>query len=116
MTFLRAAAAVTVSILILASCGHPDVVGEREKVWKEEAARFFAEDRDLGDLHSWLRSHNIYYTFERAEILNGQWTKGLETIHTDSFICDPWKIMLTVTVNDSDEIVEYGVSRLGTCW
>ena len=116
MTLLRVAVPLIVIVLILSGCGHPDVVAEREKFWQQEAATFFTENRDLGDLHSWLRSHNIYYTFERTEILNGRWTKGLETIYTDSFTCDPWKILLTVTVNDSDEIVEHSVSRLGTCW
>jgi hypothetical protein len=92
------------------------MVGEREQYWKREAAAFFEVDKDMGELHSWLRSHDIYYTFEDSEIFNGQWTKGLETIHTDSFVCDPWEILLAVEVNESKEIVEYRVSRLGTCW
>ena len=70
----------------------------------------------MDELHSWLRSHDIYYTFENSELLDGRWTIGLETIHTDSFVCDPWKILLTVQVNNTDEIVDHNVHRLGMCW
>ena len=113
---LRHPASLVALFVLPSACGSPDIVGEREQFWQQEAAAYFETGRDLADLHSWLRSYDIYYTFEESELLNGQWTKGLETIYVDSFICDPWKILLTVKVDDSEKIVEYEISRLGMCW
>ena len=103
-------------LLLLAGCGPNTEVAEREEYWKAEAASFFEVERELSELHSWLREHEVYYTFEESEIIDGNWTKGLEKIYDDSSICDPWTILLTVSLVDSGEILEYSISRLGTCW
>ena len=99
----------------IAGCGKNQDVGEREAYWTAEAEQFFQTPRDMADLHSWLREKRVFYTFEDKEIIDGQWVKGVEKIYVDGFVCESWTILLTITVNDEDEILTHDVGKLGTC-
>ena len=113
---MRSTALFLLLSLALSGCGPNAEVTEREEYWTAEAASFFKAERRMSELHSWLREHEVYYTFEESEIIDGRWAKGLEKVYVDSSVCDPWTILLTVTVGDSDEILEHSVRRLGSCW
>lgn len=76
---------------------------------------FFQAPRSMDDLHSWLLEKQVYYTFDEDEILNGHWSKGLETIYANGIVCESWTIRLNVTVNDKSEILTHTVDKTGVC-
>lgn len=113
--FLRTKIVLLLSLIGVASCGKNQDVEEREAYWTAEAEQYFQTPRDMEDLHSWLRKKQVFYTFEEKEIVDGQWVKVVEKIYVDGFVCESWSILLTITVNDENEILTHDVSAAGTC-
>jgi hypothetical protein len=101
--------------LATSGCGGNGEVERREEHWKTEADSFFRSPRNMGDLHSWLRERQVFYTFEKEEVVDGVWAKVLERIYVDGFVCESQVVLLTVTVSDAGEILTYSVSKGGTC-
>ena len=91
------------------------MVEERNEYWSSEIDFFFAHDRSLDELHSWLRNHNVYYTFEDSDIVDGKWRVGLEQIQLDGIVCEKWAFYLEVAVDDSREVQSHLLEQMGVC-
>lgn len=109
----RFACAVLLTILI--GCGGNNNVDEREVYWTDELARFFETERNLSDLHPWLRMHDVYYTFDDSDIVDEVWRVQLEWILLDELVCESWFFFLDVTVDKSNQIKEYSLEQQGIC-
>ena len=77
---------------------------------------FFSEARTLQDVHSWLRSHNVIYTFEDSDITNGEWSMTLEKVYFDGWWCDWVDIKVDVTLDDVQQVQDHGLSLKRACW
>ncbi len=102
-------------LVTVAGCSKNQDLEERESYWTAEADQFFQSPRNMGELHSWLREKQVYYTFDDDEIADGQWVKWLETIYVDGFVCETWSIRLTVSVSDDGVILAHKVDKAGRC-
>src|SRR5262245_48968962 len=109
--------AVALLLIAVAACDRaPQEVATRSSYWSGEVRGFLASPRTLDDLHFWLRAHNVFYTFDESDLVNGHWVVGLETLPVDTLSCEFWRITLDVTVNDGHKIEGYSLKRIGTCW
>ena len=94
----------------------PEQLTARDRYWSREVREFLSSPRSLDDLHSWLREHQVYYTFDDSNVVNGHWVAGLETIYPDTLFCEFWRFTLDVTVDEAREIAGYSLARVGACW
>ncbi len=102
--------------LTLASCLPNEQIRDRFEYWSAESNAFFSEPRTLRDVHSWLRSHNVIYTFEDADIADGDWSMTLEKVYFDGWWCDWVNINVDITVDDSKLVQDHGISIKRACW
>jgi hypothetical protein len=56
----------------LAGCGGGVKADEREAYWASELGEFFVNERNLSELHPWLREHDVYYTIQESDIVDGE--------------------------------------------
>ena len=102
--------------LVLSGCGPLPEVETRFAYWSRETDLLFDEARTLDDLHGWLRAHNILYTFEDTDVVDGEWAMTLEKIYPDTARCDWVDIQLSVTVDNSQQVQSHTLSQKRACW
>ena len=107
--------AVALVLLTLTACSGEDKAAEKERAWVEATRTFFSQPRTLDDLHGWLRSKNVYYTFDATDVKNGMWKVGVEQVYVDTLFCEAWNIYLTVQVAPSGAIKDHAVTKAGRC-
>jgi hypothetical protein len=109
--------AIIVALLLVAvsSCTGKDQAAEREAYWSAATGKFFAQPRQLGELHAWLREKNVYYTFNDSDIVNGAWNVGLETVLVETLVCEAWNVRLSVHVTSSGQITDHKITKQGRC-
>jgi hypothetical protein len=102
--------------VLLFGCGPVPEIQERYDYWTHETSLYIRGEVTLNDLHSWLRGKEVYYTFDPSEIVEGNYTRILETIHPETFRCgDSIHIVLHVTLNNSQVIESFFVDLDGVC-
>lgn len=107
---------VFVSILyLLVSCGPIPQVDERNRYWSVEVESFFATERTMQEVHSWLRSHNVIYTFDESDIINGSWTMTLEKVYVENWRCEWVDIQIVVSVDDALSVVGHEMAEQQVC-
>ena len=102
-------------LLLLVSCGPIPRVDQRMKYWAGEAESFFGDDRKMQEVHSWLRSHNVIYTFDDGDIIDGSWTMTLEKVYIENWQCEWIDIQLVVSVDDAQTIQSYELTQYRAC-
>src|SRR4051794_40551269 len=102
-------------LVAVSSCNGQDKAAEREAYWSAATATYFAQPRQLGDLHAWLREQNVYYTFDNTDIVNGVWNVGLETVLVDTLVCEAWSVRLSLHVTPAGQITEHQITKQGRC-
>lgn len=107
---------VLVLIVIGGCAGNSRELAARDAYWSGEVRDFFSSPHSLDDLHAWLRWHDVYYTFDDSNIVNGHWAVEVETVYSDWSSCEFWHVTLDVMVSGAKEITGYSLKRLGTCW
>lgn len=113
---LLLAFALCVIVLGEGCAREPEQLTARDRYWSREVREFLSSPRSLDDLHSWLREHQVYYTFDDTDVVNGHWVAGLETIYPDTLLCEFWRFTLDVTVDEARKIAAYSLARIGACW
>ena len=104
------------TVLGVAACGPIPQVDVRAQYWAGEANSFFDEQRTMQEVHSWLRSNNVIYTFEESDIVDGHWTMTLEKVYLDGWRCEWIDIQINVSVNDSLAIQGHDLAQKRSCW
>ena len=84
--------------------------------WSGEADSFFDDQQTMQDVHSWLRSNNVIYTFDDSDIVNGNWSMTLEKIYLDGWRCDWVDIQIEISVDDSLQVQSHGLHKKRACW
>ena len=103
-------------LLILAACGPIPQVDGRMQYWAGEVDALFDDQRTMQEVHSWLRSNNVIYTFSETDIVDGSWTMTLEKIYLDGWRCDWIDIQINISVDDTLTVQSYGLSQNRACW
>ena len=103
-------------LFLIVACDPIPQVENRMQYWSDETNQFFGDPRTMQDVHMWLRSHNIIYTFDDSDIINGNWTMTLEKIYPDSWRCEWIDININITVNDSREVQDHKLNESRSCW
>jgi hypothetical protein len=101
---------------LVAACGPIQQVENRVEYWSAESNRFFAEPRTMQDVHSWLRSHEIIYTFDDADTVDGNWSMTLEKIYLDGWRCEYVDIKIDITVDGSRQVQDQSLRTDRACW
>ncbi len=102
--------------VVLFGCGPVPKVQERYDYWVHETSGFIRGRVTLDDLHGWLRSKELYYTFDPSEVIDGNYSRILETVHPETFRCgDNVHVVLHVTLDDSEVIQSFFVDLDGAC-
>ncbi len=102
-------------LLLLAACGPIPQVDERMKYWTGEAESFFDDRRTMQEVHSWLRSNSIIYTFNDSDIVDGNWTMTLEKIYIEDWRCDWVDIRIEISVDDMLTVQGHKLSQKRAC-
>ena len=68
------------------------------------------------EVHSWLRSYNVIYTFSESDIVNGNWAMTLEKIYLDGWRCDWIDIQIMLSVDDTLTVQSHDLSQKRACW
>lgn len=102
-------------LLLLASCGPIPQVDERKEHWSGEVESFFASERSMPDVHSWLRSHSVIYTFDESDIIDGSWTMTLEKVYVENWRCDWVDIQIVVSVDDALSVTGHEMTEHRAC-
>ncbi len=107
-------ALVSISLL-LASCGPVPQVAERTDHWAGEVESFFASKRNMQEVHAWLRSHNVIYTFDESDIIDGSWTMKLEKVYVENWRCEWVDVQIVVSVDDALLITGHEIAERRAC-
>jgi hypothetical protein len=107
--------AVALLAFTVAACTQDRNVVEKEKAWVDAANVFLAQPRTLGDIHAWLRTRNVYYTFDDADVRDGTWRVGLDKIYVESLLCEAWSVYLTVQIAPDGAVLNHSVATSGQC-
>ena len=70
----------------------------------------------MQEVHSWLRSNSVIYTFSDSDIVDGNWTMTLEKIYLDSWRCDWIDIQIKISVDDMLAVQSHDLSQKRACW
>ena len=97
------------------SCTTNNEAGEREEYWITEANKFFAVERNMKNVHSWLRDKGIYYAFDDSDIHDGKWIKILEDVRVETFVCESWVISIAIEVDSNKNVENYEITKVGSC-
>ena len=100
----------------MVACGPIQQVEDRTQYWSDEANLYFTEPRTMQDVHSWLRSREIIYTFDDTDIIDGNWSMTLEKIYLDGWRCDWVDIKVEITINESRQVQGHRMSTKRACW
>ena len=103
------------AIFLLFGCDQISKVDERKEYWSGEVESFFAAERTLQELHSWLRSHSVIYTFEESDVVDGRWTMTLEKVYVENWRCEWIDIQIGVSVDDSLAITGHKMTEHRAC-
>ena len=103
------------AFLLLSACAHVDQVGPRAQYWTTEADSFFQRQRSLQAVQSWLRGHNVQYTFTDRDIVDGFWRVQLERIPADGVVCESWHLYLVVAVDESRDVQSHAIEKTDVC-
>jgi len=105
-----------VSVLfLLVSCGPIPQVDARKQYWSGEIESFFGTERTMQEVHSWLRSHNVIYTFDESDFINGSWTMTLEKVYVENWRCEWVDIQIVVSVDDSLSVEGHDMTEHRVC-
>lgn len=102
-------------LLLLTSCGPIPQVDERKEHWSGEVDSFFATERTMQDVHSWLRSQNVTYTFDESDIIDGIWTMTLEKVYVENWRCEWVDIQIVVLIDDARSITGHEMTEHRVC-
>jgi len=102
-------------LLLLASCGPIPPVDERKEYWSGEVETFFATERTMQEVHSWLRLHNVVYTFDESDIIDGSWTMTLEKVYVENWRCEWVDIQIVVSVDDALSVEGHEMTEHRVC-
>ncbi len=102
-------------LLLLVSCGPIPQVDERKQYWSGEVESFFATERTMQDVHSWLRSHSVIYTFDESDIIDGNWTMTLEKVYVENWRCEWVDIQIVVSVDDALSVEGHEITEHRIC-
>ncbi|NNE33605.1 MAG: hypothetical protein HKN13_00100 [Rhodothermales bacterium] len=108
-------AVIVVLALLVTGCKSEDILAEREAYWTGELAVFFSESRTLAELRSWLREHEVIYTFDEQEVVDGEWSVVLEQVDGDGLVCAFWLARLEVKIQSGGMISDHAFSKEGMC-
>jgi len=102
-------------LLLLASCGPIPQVDERKKHWSGEVETFFASERTVQEVHSWLRSHNVIYSIDESDINDGSWTMTLEKVYVENWHCEWVDIQIVVSIDDALSVTGHEMTEHRVC-
>jgi hypothetical protein len=107
---------VPISVLfLLVACGPIPQVDERKEHWSGEVESFFAAERTMQEVHSWLRSHNVIYTFEESDIVDGRWAMTLDKVYVENWRCEWIDIQIVVSVDDALTVTGHEMTEHRVC-
>ena len=107
---------IVVLSVVFFGCGPVPKIQERYDYWAHETSSFIQGRVTLNELHNWLRSKGVIYTFDPSEVVEGGYSRRLETIHPETFRCgDSIHVVLHVTLDDSHIIQSFFVDLEGKC-
>ncbi len=113
---LRSRAWFVLVLLLLAGCIPNQQIRDRFDYWSDESNQYFSEPRTLQETHSWLRSHNVIYTFDDSDIVNNGWSTTLEKIYFDGWWCDWVDLKIDIAVDESRQVLSHELSIKRACW
>ena len=81
-----------------------------------ETSLFIRGRVTLDDLHTWLREHQVFYTFEDSDIADGNWRMTVETVYPEGLRCEFVNIVLHVQLDESQVIQSFYYDFEDACW
>ncbi len=108
-------AAALLATLMLYGCGDMKEVEQRSDYWQIETSLFIRGHVTLDELHTWLREHEVVYTFDDSDIVDGNWRIIVETVRPKSFRCEFVHIILNVQLDPTNVIQSFYFDFDGGC-